>query len=219
MTARRPKAAWMPMQKLFCRFCKDLLIAPTMLYTGVRHFNVPDLRKRDGGLLIASNHQSFLDPILVGLPLGQPIHYLARRSLFGVPGFGQLLVALNTHPVSIGEVDADALKTTIRLLRGGEALLMFPEGTRTRDGELGEFKPGVAAIAIRCGVPILPACVEGAYECWPRTQMLPHPSWVAVAYGELLRPRGESAEELTVELRRRVAELRAFLRGYLGRSP
>ena len=178
----------------------------------LRVFGTPDLRGLDTGLLVASNHQSYLDPVAVGISIGEPLHYLARRSLFAVPGFGALIRALNTHPISRGEVDSSALKTVMRLLRSGEKVLVFPEGTRSRDGALGRFKPGAASIAIRCGVPLLPVCVEGAYRAWPRTSRLPRFARVGVAYGKLLQTGGANAEELTQRLRAEIERIQAFLR-------
>jgi 1-acyl-sn-glycerol-3-phosphate acyltransferase len=190
-----------------------------MALTGVRYFNVPDLRARRGGVLLASNHQSFLDPVLIGMALPAPISYLARRSLFRVPGFGALLRAIRVHPVRRDAVDAGALKTMLRLLRDGEALLMFPEGTRTHDGTMGPLKSGAAAIAIRVGVPLLPVCVEGAFECWPRTRLLPRPARVAVAYGEELASVGRTPEELTRHLEVEIGKLRDSLRRHLRGEP
>lgn len=184
-----------------------------------RYFDVPDLRGIDTGLLIASNHESFFDPVLVGMGLGRPISYLARRSLFGVPLFGWLLRAVGAHPISRGAVDSRALKSVLKLLRAGEGLLMFPEGTRTRDGRLGPFRTGVAAIAVRTGVPVLPAAVAGAFECWPRTRKLPRAGRAAVAYGRPIEPAGMSPEELTARLRAEVGRLQASLRAYLRGEP
>lgn len=187
------------------------------VYTRVRHFNVPDIRRREGGLVIAANHQSFLDPVLVGMGLAEPISYMARRSLFRVRGLRELMAALDTHPITLGGVDSAALKTIMGLLDSGGVVLMFPEGTRAHDGSLGWFRPGAAAIATRCGVPVLPVCIEGAYACWPRTRALPRPGRVAVAYGEPLEPGGQSAGDLTLRLHKEVEKLQVFLRGYLRR--
>ncbi len=150
---------------------------------GLRHFNVPRAEEVAGGLLIVSNHQSFFDPVLIGMALPRQICYLARETLFEVPGFGAMIRMFGARPVRRGAVDAEAVRTVIRLLRAGEALLMFPEGTRTRDGEFGRFSPGAAALAARCGVRLLPVCVEGAFRSWPRTRPLPKASPMAVAFG------------------------------------
>lgn len=204
-----------PFQSGFYFLCKYLLRGSLAAYVRVRYFNVPDESIMRRGLLIVSNHQSFLDPALVGMALPRQISYLARRDLFRIPGFRQLIIALNAQPVTRGAVDSKALRNILRLLRRGQTLLMFPEGTRTHDGSLGRFRPGAAGIAIRCGVAVLPACIEGAYKCWPRTRTLPWPGRVAVAYGRPLEPRAESAEELTERLRAEIAGLQRFLRRYL----
>jgi len=207
-----------PLQSGFYFVCKHLLRGSLAAYVRVRYFNVPDETVMRRGLLIVSNHQSFLDPVLVGSALPAPASYLARRDLFRIPVLGQVIYALNSYPVTRGAVDSAALRNILRLLRSGETVLMFPEGTRSYDGALGLFKPGAAAIAIRCGVPVLPACVEGAYECWPRTQKLPRPGRVAVAYGKPLHPGAQSAEELTRRVRTEIEGLQGFLRRYLGHT-
>jgi len=181
-----------------------------------RYFNVPNLRRMPGGMLIASNHESFFDPVLVGMGLPAPIYYLARRSLFRVPVFGQIIYSVGARPVSRDAVDSRSLRTMLKLLRGGQRLLMFPEGTRTRDGSLGTFKKGVAAVAARCGVPVLPVAVAGAREAWPRTEAVPRAGRTAVAYGQPLETRGQDPEELTARLRADVYRLRSYLRSYLG---
>ncbi len=185
--------------------------------TRVRYFGVPDIRGVRRGLLIASNHQSFLDPVLVGIGLSRPVSFLARRSLFRIYGLGVAIRALGTYPVSRGMVDTEALRNAHRLLSGGEALLVFPEGTRSADGSLGSFKPGVVSLAIRHGVPVLPVCIEGTFACWPRTQALPRPGRVAVAYGALVEPAGRAPEQLARLIRDEIERLQGFLRDYLER--
>jgi 1-acyl-sn-glycerol-3-phosphate acyltransferase len=196
----------------FYRFCRRVVWAPMKMLTRVRFLDAPDISRREGGLLIAANHQSFLDPLLVGMALEEPICYLARRSLFRTPGFGRLLHALGAHPITRGAVDSRGIRTVLRLLRDGEAVLMFPEGTRTRDGTLGRFRRGVASLATRCNVPVLPVAIEGAYDAWPRTRALPRPARVGVAFGDTIRPEAREADELTDELRDEIARLQEFLR-------
>ena len=220
-----PRAGWRRRQAvnrtLYC-ICQTWAGVAMTALTAVRYFNVPTLESGQG-VLMASNHQSFLDPMLVGIAFDRPVHFLARESLFRVPLFGRLISGVGAHPVRRGQTDISALKTAIRILRGGRALLMFPEGTRTPDGELGEFKAGVGSLAVRCGVPLLPVCIEGAYQCWPRTQRLPRsplprPGPVAVAFGELLRPEGAKGADLAAVLWDRVASLQVGLRQYLRRD-
>ncbi|MCD6415884.1 MAG: 1-acyl-sn-glycerol-3-phosphate acyltransferase [Planctomycetes bacterium] len=193
------------------RFCRRMAWTAAKLLTRVRHYNVPDLSALNGGLVIASNHQTYLDPILIGMSWPEPICYLARRSLLRVPGLSALIRSVGTHPISRGAVDLEGLRTVLRLLRRGETLLIFPEGTRTHDGTLGRFKPGVAALARRCQAPILPACVEGAFECWPRSRALPRLGRVAVAFGEPLSPEGQTAAQIMAGVRRQIEEMKAVL--------
>jgi 1-acyl-sn-glycerol-3-phosphate acyltransferase len=199
-------------------FCSAALRGPAAAFTLARYLDLPDLRAMPGGLLVVSNHQSFLDPVLIGIAANEPLFFLARQDLFEIPGFGALIYALGARPVARGRADATALKTVLRILREGGKMLLFPEGTRSADGELGEFKAGVASIALRSGVPVLPACVEGGFRCWPRTRLLPRPGRVAVAYGEVIRPHGESAAELNREIRARIGALQAALRRQMGRD-
>lgn len=149
---------------------------------GMRH--VP----RTGGVLLVSNHQSFLDPVLVGLPLPRECHYMARDTLFNNRWFGWLISYLNAFPVKRGTADTGAIKETIRRLRGGYAVLTFPEGTRTRDGRIGPMRAGVVLVARKTQVPIVPTLILGAYEAWPRTAKLPRPRRMLVAFGPPLYP-------------------------------
>jgi len=199
----------------FYGFCRQLCIPAVVTLSGVRYFNVPDITRIGGGLLIASNHQSYLDPVLVAMALGRPVNFAARSSLFRTPGFSQLIRALGARPLRQGQTDRSGLKTVIALLRSDEPVLIFPEGTRTRDGTLGELRAGVGSLAVRCGVPLLPACVEGAYRCWPRHRALPRPARIAVAFGELLSPEGRSGRQLTEQLSAEIRKLHQFLLRYL----
>lgn len=140
-----------------------------------------------GGCLLASNHQSYLDPALVATTLDREVHFMARQSLFRIPGFGSLITAMNSFAVERGSGDVGAVKMAISRLQAGNVLLMFPEGTRTRDGELGRVKPGIAMIARRAGVPIVPVLVQGAYRLWPRQQLLPAIGAITVSFGPPFR--------------------------------
>jgi len=198
----------------FYRVCRYPSAASMCALTGARHFNVPDVRALQGGMLLASNHQSFLDPVLVGMSMPRPLNFLARQSLFRVPGFSALIRALGAHPLRRGRMDAAAIRTMLRLLRGGRWVLVFPEGTRTRDGSLGSFRPGSAELASRAGVPVLPVCIEGAHRAWPRHSALPRPARVAVAYGKPIQPRGRDGGPIMEEVVDQIGAMRRFLRDY-----
>jgi 1-acyl-sn-glycerol-3-phosphate acyltransferase len=175
--------------------CRYVSVWPTVLVFGLRgegRGNVPER----GGCIIAANHQSFLDPFLIGHLVSRPVHYLARETLFRFPGFRELIRALNAHPIRRGASDREALRVSLELLRAGEALVMFPEGTRTRDGRVGEVKRGIGALAARAGVPIVPARISGAFEVWPRSRALPRPGRIRIRFGRpIAADRADSGRE------------------------
>jgi 1-acyl-sn-glycerol-3-phosphate acyltransferase len=146
----------------------------------------------------------------VALPVR--VEFLARSTLFHVPGFGALISGLGAHPVKRGRADAQALKTMIKVLRDDGKLVMFPEGTRSRTGEMGRLRPGAAAVACRCGVPVLPVYVDGTYEAWPRHVALPRPARVRAAFAPQIRTSGRSAEDVTRELEEALRERREYIR-------
>jgi 1-acyl-sn-glycerol-3-phosphate acyltransferase len=163
-----------------------------------------------GGALLVCNHQSFLDPVLAGLSLGRECHFMARDTLFRGGVFRPLIESLNAYPVKRGTADIGAIKETLKRLRAGALITVFPEGTRTEDGSVGPMQSGVVLIARKAGVPLVPVALLGAFECWPRTSRLPRPGPVVVAYGEPLTPEQVSAwtdERCIGEVRRRITAM------------
>jgi 1-acyl-sn-glycerol-3-phosphate acyltransferase len=128
--------------------------------------NVP----RTGGALLVSNHQSHLDPPVIGAGCPRQMSYLARVTLFRFSPFGWLLQSVGGIPIDRDGSALAGIRATLQALQQGEMVLVFPEGTRSRDGNLGIFKPGLAMVARRAKVPILPAAITGAYDAWPRTR-------------------------------------------------
>ena len=168
-----------------------------------------------GGLLVLASHQSHLDPLLLGLVCERRLSSLARSSLFRWGPFGAIIAALDAISIDREASPVAAMKLMIRKLRGGGALTIFPEGTRTRDGRLGEVKSGFALVAKRAGVPILPVAIVGAWECWPRTRWLPRPGRIRLEFGALI-PAGEVArmddKTLVALVTQRLTELDAAAR-------
>ena len=156
-------------------------------YLGVRAVGADRIDPDHGGLLLA-NHQSFLDPIVLGLPLERSISFLARDSLFRLPGFGRYLRAMKTLPIARDAPATAVMRTALAAMGRGELVGLFPEGTRTRDGSLGELKPGFVTLARRGGVPVYPVGIAGTFEALPRSRRLPVPSpgRVRVVFGEPL---------------------------------
>jgi 1-acyl-sn-glycerol-3-phosphate acyltransferase len=155
---------------------------------GEDRLNVP------GGVLIASNHASFLDPPFVGQAFDEPIHYFARHTLFSHPVAGWVLRRWQSIPINRDKPDAGSLKATIRLLRAGRKVLIFPEGTRTHDGGLQAAEAGVGLFIAKTGVPVLPVRIFGTYEAYSRQHKVLHPSSVTLVVGDLWHPDLKAAK-------------------------
>ncbi len=125
------------------------------------------------GAILAANHASFLDPPLIAASWPEPIHFLARQSLFHKPLLRAIITRLNAHPLG-GKNDVSSLKLACQLLQEGKTVLVFPEGTRTLDGQVGAFKNGITLLAKKSGCPVIPAYIHGSFDLWPRKQS--HPS-------------------------------------------
>ncbi len=141
-----------------------------------------------GPVLIAANHQSYLDPPAIGCRVRQrQLDFVARAGLFGSKHFGGMITFLNSIPVAEEGPDAAAIKEIIRRLRMGRCVMIFPEGSRTHTGEIEPFKRGVAVLVKRAQCPVVPAAIHGAFEAWPRGRKHPR-LWMApkvrVLYGE-----------------------------------
>jgi 1-acyl-sn-glycerol-3-phosphate acyltransferase len=138
-------------------------------------------------VLLVSNHLSFLDVFVLGMPLRRPLNYVARSTLF-IPGLGFLMRSVGGFPIQREGMGASGMKETLRRLRNGGIVTLFPEGTRSRDGELSPLKPGIAALAARVGVPVVPAAIAGTFESWPRSRLLPVPHPIRIHYGPPIQP-------------------------------
>jgi 1-acyl-sn-glycerol-3-phosphate acyltransferase len=132
-----------------------------------------------GPVLIVSSHQSHLDPVLVGLACSRQLKYLARHGLFFWP-FSWLIRSLGAVRLDKKAGGVGGIKTTLKLLKQNEAVLVFPEGSRTHDGALGPLRPGFCTIARRSGATIVPVAIEGAFAALPRGSHFPRPSRITV---------------------------------------
>ena len=138
---------------------------------------------RRGEVLIVSNHQSFMDPVLVACGLPRHLRYLARDSLFKFPPAAWLIRSLGAIPIHREGTGLTGLKETLRQLRAGHAVLMFPEGTRSRDGRVKPLRPGVSLLVERAGATVVPVALAGAFEAWPRGRRLFRPHPICVQFG------------------------------------
>jgi 1-acyl-sn-glycerol-3-phosphate acyltransferase len=161
-----------------------------------------------GPLIITPNHQTFADPPLVTIPVRRPIHYMAWNRLFDVPVFSTLIRRLRAFPVEIERSDGRAVREAVRLLRAGEALMIFPEGGRTPDGQLQPFKLGAFRLAVAHDTPVLPVTIAGAWAAWPPGRRLPRRGRITITYHPPEHPRrGGDPRDAARDLRDRVASV------------
>lgn len=139
-----------------------------------------------GGLLLAMNHQSFLDPPLAGIACDREIFFLARKSLLEWPVLGSLFPKLNVIPYDQTGADTSAIKAVIRVVRGENATVIFPEGTRSKDGHLQAAQAGIGMIIAKTLVPVVPLRVFGAYEAFPRHTKRVQFSPITIVVGDVL---------------------------------
>jgi 1-acyl-sn-glycerol-3-phosphate acyltransferase len=137
-----------------------------------------------GPVILAMNHQSYLDPPLAGTTCNRAIYFLARRTLLDVPLLGWLLPKLNVIPVNQEGIDRSALKALIRVLTAGNAALVFPEGSRTVDGSLQPAEPGLGLVIAKTLAPVVPMRIFGAHEALPRGRGGLHFVPITIVIGE-----------------------------------
>ena len=169
----------------------------------------------EGPVLVASNHQSFLDPPLIGNLYETEMVFLARKTLF-VGFFKWLYPQWNAIPVDQDRPDMSSLKTIIRRLKEGHRVLVFPEGARTLDGEIGEAAPGIGLIAAKSGAVIQPVRISGARDALPRGSARIRFARITVSVGPAFRltaedlqatPGKEGYERITEKIMRAIAAL------------
>jgi 1-acyl-sn-glycerol-3-phosphate acyltransferase len=189
-----------------------LLLWHRLRIRGVQH--IPD----EGGVLMASNHASFLDPPVVGVGYrGRPVHFMARNTLWNSKFGAWWMTRVGCIPVSRGTGDIKALKLTIKALKEGKVVSMFPEGTRTEDGELQKAKGGIGFIIEKSGCVVVPAYIDGTYKAHPKGARFIKPSKVTITYGkpitqddfQALGSGREAYDKHAALIMQRIADLKA----------
>jgi 1-acyl-sn-glycerol-3-phosphate acyltransferase len=180
------------------------LVAPLRIYGA-------DRMPRTGGLVVAANHFSWIDPPALGAASPRTLYYMAKVEAHRVPGLGELMRSFGAFSVRRGESDREAVRTMRRIVGDGHALGLFVEGTRQRSGVPGEVQPGAAMVAITEGVPVIPAAIHGS-QLWRIGNFAP----VSVAWGETMTfdglPRGgKGYKEASLEIERKLRELWQWL--------
>ena len=174
--------------------------------------NVP----QTGGVIIASNHQTYLDPLWMSLPIRREVRYLAWSESFDWPIVGKMIVLLGAWPIQIKKADRTAIRRSRQWLKSGGAIVIFPEGGRCQpDGRLLPFEAGAARMALESNVPILPITIRGGHRAWPKGFRLPRLSKVEVVYHPLQHVSIEEGEDARQASRRETDRLAATIGGAL----
>lgn len=176
----------------------------------------------EGPVLVVSNHQSFYDPIITGLPLWhRPFWALARKTLFDNPKLSWLIRSLNAIPVDQEAGDMKSMRACIDVLKAGRALVLYPEGARTEDGHTADFAPGVMVLIKRARPLVVPSAIEGAFDVYPRGAGKPKAAGrITVAFGEPIPAQAlldMGAEAALTHLRDTVEAMRSGLAQATGR--
>ena len=157
--------------------------------------NIPE----DTGFIIAPNHMSFFDPPLAGCFMKQDLYFMAKQELFDVPILGFIIKRTNAFPVKRGMQDMSAFRNAFTLLENQKALLMFPEGTRSKTGELGKARPGVGMVACNCQVPIVPVKIIN-------TNNMTKFKKIEIKYGKPVYPPKEHTKEDYLKIAQKVLD-------------
>jgi 1-acyl-sn-glycerol-3-phosphate acyltransferase len=184
----------------------------TQMFTRVRFEGAIDAIPAEGPVILAANHVSNVDGVLLGgwvIPkLSRQVQWLGKREMFDVPVMGPVVRSYGVHPVERSGADIEAFRIAERILDAGQVLLLFPEGTRSRDGALQQPRDGLAMLALRTGATIVPIGLAETDKVWRRGQKLPRP-WLK---GHLTVRVGQPfklADELPSDLSRKDAKTRA----------
>jgi 1-acyl-sn-glycerol-3-phosphate acyltransferase len=136
-----------------------------------------------GGFVVAANHQTYVDPFWLSIPIRREVRYLAWNEIFGWPVAGRVAEWLGAWPLAVERGNPTAYRRSLQWLRAGGVVMIFPEGSRAyADGRAGRFKTGAARLALEAGVPILPVTLRGGNRVWPRGRRLPRAAPVEIVY-------------------------------------
>ena len=146
----------------------------------------PERMVESGPLILAVNHTSFFDPPLAGICSRRGVYYLARKTLLKWPFFGPLFPAMNVIPVERDGNDMSALREVIKKIKDGNGVVLFPEGTRSKDGNIQPARAGIGFVIAKTGAPVLPMRIFGAYDAFPKNSKRLHFTQITVVIGEPL---------------------------------
>lgn len=151
------------------------------------HIEGEEFIPRTGPTILAANHVSFIDPIVIMVSVRRPVRFMAKKELFRFPLLGWLLRQFGTFPINRTRINLQAFKQAASILEAGEVIAIFPEGTRGDGIELRPAKPGIGLIAARTGAPVVPVLHQGTGKVLPRGAWFPRPYRIVIKFGPPLR--------------------------------
>ena len=196
---------------LYFRCVRATCTAIFRLYFRIEFHGFENIPKH-GPFIISPNHQSFLDPFWVSIPFPYPLRYMTWDRFIYMPIIGHFIRTLGAFPVKLEKSDRAALRMSLEHLKHGGALMIFPEGGRTRTGHVMPFKPGVMRLALDAQAPIIPVTVVGGYEAFSPHHWLPRPRKVKVIFHPSMSlPTGLEKDDLKLCLTEQTARLQAIV--------
>jgi len=156
----------------------------------------------DGGCIITPNHVTYADPIWITIPVRRRVYYMAWDKPFEIPVLGWIMKSFGAFPVNVEAVDSSAQREARETLKEGRALVIFPEGGRTKTGRLMPFKMGAFRFALTYGVPIVPVTIKGASKVWPVGRLFPRRGRISVTYHPPIQVEQVTEETSRHELKR-----------------
>jgi 1-acyl-sn-glycerol-3-phosphate acyltransferase len=170
----------------------------------------------EGGLVIAANHQTYIDPFWIGARVRRPLRFLAWDEAFRWPLAGKALELLGAWPLALERGNPTAYRRSLQWLSGGGAVMIFPEGQRAyADGEFHRFKAGAVRLALEAGVPVLPVTVRGGQSVWPRGRRAPRPGRVEIVFHPARLPAPLPGEDARQCVQRETAALASVIKSAL----
>lgn len=193
------------------------------IYLGLKIFGKENIPKK-GAFIVAANHASYLDPLLLAASFKRPLYFIARDRLLTSDALGWLVKNANTIPVKLHGPNISALKTSLKVLSEGRILTIFPEGTRSKNRQLKKAKPGIGFFVFKTKAPVLPVYIDGSFDAQPRSirTLRRHP--VRVYIGKLIdfssrygqKPGVELYQSIGDEIMRDIGRIKQSLANYAG---
>ncbi len=209
MSAHSGRVLW------FYKLARFVLYILYRLFFRFKAFGAENVPAAGGGVILAPNHASYLDPPILGISLKRPVTYLAKEYLFKAFLLGPLLSKLGALPIKSESDDFRSIRAMVRALKDGECMVIFPDGTRSLDGNLKEAEDGVGFLALKSGAVVVPVYIRGSYDAYPKGAKCFRMKPIRTHYGKPFVPK-EDAEILAAEnpygavSRRIMKEIRAI---------